>query len=316
MSPSGMWRWLGRRLGGGGDGLQRQAPRPVRSSVLEYGRKRFVKSYRQHVALDFVRGLAIHQAATRSGAFRAPAPLQLLEEHDLIVWECLDGMVELREHLMRDVERRPQAVAARASLFHDAGRALRAIHEALRPSEPRIEHRPFRATRSGNAALDGLVASRLASSPLRALHWDFVCGNLFVVEDAPGVPSLVVVDATPNWYLHPPGDTGVVSPVYVDGGTLVFSLRCHPRFSPTVEREADAYVDAFIDGYGGDGVDRLDRATLLACGAEVARIYQDFADGRSGSGRSTVHERRFRLAAAERLVQEAARSMREQGARG
>ena len=232
--------------------LDRQAPRPVRSAVLEYGRRRFVKSYRAHVALEFARGQAIHRAAEGSGgAFVAPRPLQLLEEHDLVVWECLDGLVELREHLLRDRAARPGERASRAALFARAGRALAAVHASLSGLPAGAEHRPFTAVRTGTDALDAHVAAHLAASPLRPLHWDFVCGNLFVAGDA---PHLVVLDATPNWYLNPPADdTRVLSPVYVDGGTLVFSLFCHPRFSPGIADEALGYVAAFADGYAAEG---------------------------------------------------------------
>ena len=241
MSVRALWRRAARALGGG-RGLDRRAPRPARSAVLEYGCRRFVKSYRAHVALEFARGEAIHRAAAASGAFRAPAPLAVLEEHDLIVWECLDGLVELREHLMQDVARRPDARADRARLFDAAGRALAAIHASLRALGAEGEHRPFAAVRTGDAALDAHVARCLDASPLCPLHWDFVCGNLFVVDGA-----LVVLDATPNWYLFPPGDTRVASPVYVDGGTLAFSLCGHPRFSPAVAAEADG-VPAGVRG--------------------------------------------------------------------
>jgi hypothetical protein len=303
MSVRALWRKAARALEGGRR-LDREAPRPVRSAVLEYGRRRFVKSYRAHVALEFARGEAIRRAAVESGAFRAPAPLSVLEEHDLIVWECLDGLVELREHLMQDVARRPEARAERALLFDAAGRALAAVHASLRALGAEGEHRPFAALRTGDAALDAHVAGCLAASPLSPLHWDFVCGNLFVSEGA-----LVVLDATPNWYLFPPGDTRVASPVYVDGATLAFSLCGHPRFSPVVAGEADGYLRAFVEGYRAAGGGTLDLPTLLACGAEATRRYQAFADSRADAPEDAASARRFRLEAAALLTAAAARAL-------
>jgi hypothetical protein len=297
MSVSSRIRSLARGLRGG-PALDRRAPRPVRSAVLEYGRRRFVKSYRAHAAQEFARGEAIHRAAEASaGAFRAPRPLQLLAEHDLVVWEALEGLVELREHLLADVAARPSARAARAALFERAGRVLAAIHAALAGLPAGAEHRPFDAVRTGDAALDAHVAACLEAAPLLPLHWDFVCGNLFVAGG-----DLVVLDASPNWYLHPPSDdTRVLSPAYVDGGTLVFSLHCHPRFSPGVAAEASAYVDAFAAGYAAAG-SPLDPATLLVCGAQAARSFQAYADARPDPPRDAAGARRFRLDAAGRLT--------------
>jgi hypothetical protein len=304
MSVRALWRRAARALGGG-RGLDRQAPRPVRSAVLEYGRRRFVKSYRAHVGLEFARGEAIHRAAAECGAFRAPAPLAVLEEHDLIVWECLDGLVELREHLMQDVARRPDARAGRDALFGAAGRALAAIHASLGALGASGEHRPFAAVRTGDAALDAHVAGCLAASPQSPLHWDFVCGNLFVADG-----DLVVLDATPNWYLFPPGDTRVASPVYVDAATLAFSLCGHPRFSPVVAAEADGYLRAFVEGYRAGGGGALDLPTLLACGAEATRMYQAFADSRTDAPADAASDRRFRLEAVARLTAAAAHALR------
>ncbi|MET0554909.1 MAG: hypothetical protein ABW221_17845 [Vicinamibacteria bacterium] len=297
MSASSRIRSLVRALRGGA-ALDRQAPRPVRSAVLEYGRRRFVKSYRAHAAQEFARGEAIHRAAEASaGTFRAPRPLQLLAEHDLVVWEALEGLVELREHLLADAAARPSARDAHAALFERAGRALAAVHAALSALPAGADHRPFDAVRTGDAALDAHVAACLSSAPLRPLHWDFVCGNLFVAG-----ADLVMLDASPNWYLHPPADdTRVRSPVYVDGGTLVFSLHCHPRFSPGIAREAAAYLDAFAAGYAAAG-SRLDPATLLVCGAEAARAFQAYADARPDAARDAAAARRFRLDAADRLT--------------
>lgn len=306
MRPRQLLRALA-RLAGGGTGLAREAPPAVRSAVLHYGRPRFVKSYREQVALEFDRGRAIHRAAAATGVFRAPEPLTLLEEHDLIVWECLDGLVELREHLMRDVAERPDRRAGRVALFERAGRALSIIHEALGGLGPAGEHWPFREVRSGDARLDGVVGERLARSPLRPLHWDFVCGNLFLS----GGETLVVLDATPNWYLAPPGDTRVRCPVYVDAATLVFSLWCHPRFSPRLEPEVDAYLDAFLAGYRANAGPGLDRATVLACGAQVAHVYQEFVDGRRPDGRAHRAEKKFRLDAARRLWDKARAGLEE-----
>ncbi|HET9315880.1 MAG TPA: hypothetical protein VFQ51_09835 [Vicinamibacteria bacterium] len=294
------------RLAGGESSLPRTAPSAVRSAVLEYGRTRFVKSYRAHVALEFERGLAIHRAAATSGAFRAPEPLALLEEHDLIVWEHLEGLVELREHLIRDLAERPQGREARAAHFERAGRALASIHEALDAAGPAPEHWPFRDVASGDARLDAAVAERLARSPLRPLHWDFVCGNLFLLRP----DTLVVLDATPNWYLAPPGDdTRVRCPVYVDAATLVFSLWCHPRFSPGVASEVDACFEAFLSGYRAQAGLDLDRATVLACGARVAQVYQDFVDGRHADSGDHRDERRFRLDAVRGLWEKARASL-------
>lgn len=306
MSAGGRLLALARALRGA-PALARKAPRPVRSAVLEYGRRRFVKSYRAHAAVEFARGEAIHGAAESSGGvFRAPRPLQLLEEHDLVVWECVDALVELREHLLADVAARPRQQAPRAALFERAGGALAAMHAGLSALPPGAVHRPFTAVATGDAALDAHVASCLAASPLRPLHWDFVCGNLFV---AGGARELVVLDATPNWYLAPPADdTRVLSPVYVDGGALVFSLFGHPRFSPAVAAEAPGYVDAFADGYAAGGGEALDRATLFACGAETARLYQAFADGRPDPPRDAAGARRFRLDAAVRMTRAARRA--------
>jgi hypothetical protein len=278
----------------------------VRSAVLQYGRPRFVKSYRAHAALEFDRGRAIHRAAAGSGVFRAPEPLALLEEHDLIVWEHLEGLVELREHLTRDGAERPGRRGERASHFERAGRALAIVHEALDVAPDAAEHWPFRAVGSGDARLDAATSERLARSPLRPLHWDFVCGNLFLS----GERTLVVLDATPNWYLAPPDDdTRVRCPVYVDAATLVFSLWCHPRFSPGVAAEADGYLDAFLSGYHAHGGVVLDRATALACGARVAHAYQDFVDARGAEGREHRAEKRYRLDAARRLWEKARESL-------
>ena len=293
------------RLAGGEAGLRRTAPSAVRSAVLQYGRARFVKSYRQHVALEFDRGRAIHRAAA-SGAFRAPEPLALLEEHDLIVWEHIGGLVELREHLLRDVVERPERRDARATHFERAGRALAVVHEALDGLGATGEHWPFRDAGSGDATLDAATSEHLAGSPLRPLHWDFVCGNLFLS----GADTLVVLDATPNWYLAPPGDdTRVRSPVYVDAATLVFSLWCHPRFSPGIAAEVDGYLDAFLAGYRAHGGVGLDRATVLACGARVAHAFQDFVDARRADSREHRAEKRYRMDAARRLWEKARESL-------
>ena len=289
--------------------LERSSPQPVRSAVMEYGRKRFVKSYRARVREEFDRGKAMQAAGERSGTFTAPSPLALLEEHDLIVWECLDGMTELREHLMRDVQARPASAAGRAALLGAAGQALAHIHDAFRALGDGSEHWPFREVRTGNGRLDGHVAACLRESPLQPLHWDFVCGNLFVTGHASETKHLAVVDASPNWYLFPPESLCVAAPAYVDCATLVFSLWCHPRFSPAIRAEASAYVDAFLAGYAEAGGAPLDRATVLACAAEVTRIYQRFVEtGRPGS-RADGPERRYRLQGAQELLDAAARSL-------
>jgi hypothetical protein len=293
------------RLARAAAGLERKAPSATRSAVLRYGKTRFVKSYKEHAGLEYDRGRALHRAATESGVFRAPEPLALLVEHDLIVWEHLDGLVELREHLMRDIAEHPGRWDARVALFERAGRALALVQEALEEVGPPGEYWPFREVSSGDARLDTVTAERLASSPLRPLHWDFVCGNLFLI----GSDTLVVLDATPNWYLAPPGgDTRLRCPVYLDAATLVFSLWCHPRFSPRVTPEVDAYFDAFLAGYRTHGVE-LDRATALACGAHVAHVYQQFIDGRHAHGRDHRAEKRFRLDAARRLWERARDSL-------
>ena len=294
------------RLAGAGPGLRRAAPSAVRSAVLQYGRARFVKSYRAHVAVEFDRGRAIHRAAVASQSFRAPEPLALLEEHDLIVWEHLEGLVELREHLVHDVAKRPDGRGERAAHFERAGRALAIVHEALDADPKAAEHWPFRSVDSGDARVDAATSEHLARSPLRPLHWDFVCGNLFLS----GEGTMVVLDATPNWYLAPPDDdTRVRCPVYVDAGTLVFSLWCHPGFSPGVAAEVDAYLDAFLAGYRAHGGVVLDRATTLACGARVAHAYQDFVDARRTDSREHRAEKRYRLDAASRLWEKARESL-------
>ena len=89
MSVRALWRRAAHALGGGRS-LDRRAPRPARSAVLEYGRRRFVKSYRAHVALEFARGEAIHRAAAASGAFRAPAPLAVLEYDTIEQYELFE----------------------------------------------------------------------------------------------------------------------------------------------------------------------------------------------------------------------------------
>ena len=296
------------RLAGREAGLRRAAPSAVRSAVLQYGRARFVKSYRQHVALEFDRGRAIHRAAAGSGVFRAPEPFALLEEHDLVVWEHIDGLVELREHLIRDVVERPERRDARATHFERAGRALAIVHEALDALGVTGEHWPFRHVDSGDARVDAATSEHLSRAPLRPLHWDFVCGNLFLS----GADTLVVLDATPNWYLAPPGDdTRVRCPVYVDAATLVFSLWCHPRFSPSIAAEVDGYLDAFLAGYRAHGGVVLDLATVLACGARVAHVYQDFVDARGADSREHRAEKRYRLDAARRLWEKARESLTE-----
>ena len=268
MSGARLWRPFRRLLG---RSSRREAPGPVRSAVLEYGRRRFVKSYRSHVANDFRRGLAIHGAAGSGGAFRAPRPLVLLEDHDLIVWECLDGLLELRELLMRDVRARHEIAAFRAAIFERAGRALASIHEALAGLGEGTRYQPFDGLRTGDEALDAHVAQRMAEAPWRPQHWDFVCGNLFVLdaESEAASPTLVgdrrrLRTGTSN---PPDDDTSVYSPAYLDGATLVFSLWSHPRFSPSVAHERAAYLAAFVAGYAAVSGVHLDVATILACAA-------------------------------------------------
>ena len=307
MKPLGLLRSLA-RLAGRHRTLPRQAPAAVRAAVLRYGRPRFVKSYRAQVAQEYERGRAIHRAAVRSGAFRAPEPLALLADHDLIVWEWLDGLVELRDHLMCDVEERPGRLQERCSLFERAGRALAGIHEELAGLGSVAEHWPITGVGSGDAALDAAVEEHLRRAPLRPLHWDFVCGNLFVIGGGE-TPGLVVLDASPNWYLYPPDDVQVACPVYVDAAVLAFSVWCHPRFSPRVAHEAEAYLDAFTIGYRDVSGFHLDRASVLACGARVADYYQAFDDRRGDAGAAYRQERAFRMQAAEKLRRLARASM-------
>lgn len=287
-------------------GPEREAPRAVRSAVLDYGRRTFVKSYRREVALEFRRGQALHEAARATGAFRAPRPIALVEEQDLIVWECLDGLQDLRSFLTSPLRQAPGGQAERALLFGRIGRALAAVHAALRTvvadAAPRYD--PFAQSTTGDAVLDRHVAGSLAAAPRGPLHWDFVCGNLFLVDADGKGPELVVIDASPNWYLFPPQGLASASPVHVDAATLAFSLTAHPRFSPAVRAEAGPLLEAFRKGYlEGSGV-ALDRACLLACAAEVTRVYQEFArahDGAAVDGR----EDRFRSEARRRLLAEA-----------
>lgn len=298
--------FLGRRLMGGPALPERTAPAPVRSALIEYGRRTFVKSYRQEVALEFRRGLAMYEASLRSGCYRAARPLLLIESHDLILWESVDDLEELRTYLARDIQRRPGDPSSRVKLFEQSGRSLAAIHESFRALGSAREYRALSVPETGDVRLDRHVADRLRESVLRPLHWDFVCGNLFVIGGKTAAPTLVILDASPNWYLFPPDGLDVASPIYVDGATLAFSLLCHPRFSAVVKGEADSYLDAFVSGYRQEAGFAFDRPTMSVAAAEVCRIYQDFIEGHEVPSRTGRREARFRAEARRRLLASAA----------
>ncbi len=297
-------------------GQSRTAPSPTRYAVLlpPQGTNRvFVKAYKHNSRLEFERGWALYEAGERSGAFRAPRPLELIEPHHLIVWDFQDGLVESRDFLVSDLLRAPTDPSKRIEFFLAVGRALAGVHCALRTLPAPTRYQPMHSIRSPFPALNRHAEQELARSPGTPLHWDFACGNLFVHPGDGRIDSVFVLDPMPNFYIMPEyfGAVGMGSDVhsspYVDAGQLVFSFRSHPRFAGWVAAEQDAYLEAFLSGYHGTGGDVLDAAAVLACAGEITLMYQDFLDRSLGRWSLTDWlDRRFRLWSAEQLFNDAA----------
>jgi hypothetical protein len=304
---------LTRRTGSGG----RKAPRAFRYAVLEHasGRRTFVKTYPKHVKFEFLRGRAIRETAARTKIFRAPQPLELIESENIIIWEHLDSLSELREFLMEHVRRHPGLGMERTRLIFESGRALAALHDGLLEVGTHGESSPIGRVSTGDDELDRHIAGQLASCPRRPLHWDFCCGNLFVTQEKAGTPAeLVILDAMPNHYVLQKDGPDVLCPIYVDIGQMIFSLYCHPLFSRAISGETDIYANQFLDGYSKQAGIKMDRATAFGCAAEINRLYRTFREKRTGRlSFSERLDRQFWAKSSDRLMELARCGLRHEG---
>src|SRR5207244_2174594 len=118
-------------------GGARTEPKPFRYAILEHisGRRTFVKTYPANVKTEFLRAKALHEVGESSGLFRAPQPLHLIEAENIIIWEHLEGLTELRDYLVADLGAHPGRAQQRQRLFSQAGRILSAIHEGFQRME-------------------------------------------------------------------------------------------------------------------------------------------------------------------------------------
>ena len=293
----------------------RKAPRPFRYAVLEYpsglGGRMFVKTYSQGARIEFLRGQATFDTGKRSGLFLAPTPLELIESRGIIIWEYLEGLTELRQYIINHIREHPRSQEVRRRFFFGIGRVLAALHEGFPQIDSHGEFCPIRQVNTGNEKLDHHVAEELSKCPRRPLHWDFSCGNLFLMtQGGMTPPTLVVLDTVPNHYILPLAATDIACPIYIDIAQMIFSLCCHPEFSPYIRREVDLYVDQFLMGYSSQAGFKPDRATAWACAAEVGRIYED-SRVRHDTASSLLGwvDSRFRMASVRQLAATAIRAL-------
>jgi len=269
------------------------------------GRRFFVKAYEHDVEEEFARGIALHAAALQTGAFRAPQPLSLLSSHGLIIWECLEGIVNIRDYLLRHYRRTPHDTDSRQALLRAFGLALAEIHRALPPVQ---DGKPARLHFDRVALpnrLEDYLRSCLLMDTATVPHGDFSCPNLFVSgEGSRAVP--VVIDPTPNRYVFHKEQLGRPCSPCVDCGQLFYSLRCHRVLHGWLKEEIDTYLDFFLAGYGTSSTSRPEPAAVMACAAKIALLYQADADAR-GQNYSIADwlTRRFRLSSASQLVEAA-----------
>lgn len=281
----------------------RSSPRAFRYAVLEHASKRrtFVKAYPQNAKLEFLRGEAIHRNAESTGLFLAPRPLILVESEEIIIWEHLDGLVELRDYLANQIKHKKHDTNRREKLFQTIGRTLAALHQAF-SSLPRTDRfSPIRELSTGDPALDCHVREQLKSCAHRPLHWDFACGNLFVsIQNEE--PKIVVLDAMPNHYVLQEDGPLVVCPIYIDVAQMLFSICCHPIFSRAIRKEKDLYVQSFFTGYEAESRSPLDRPTAFSCSVEVTRLYQKLLDSYPDQSWGGSLDRNFRLARCNEML--------------
>lgn len=292
------------RLFGGNESKLRRAPQPFRYAVIENlsGHRIFVKSYPNNTKAEFLRGEALYDAARSTKLFIAPRPLSLIEDQKIILWEYLEGLIEVREYLTGHLRADPADVGNRRLFFNKIGQVLAAVHEGLTGAISCEKWSPI-IPRSGEGVLDRYVEQQLLASPHRPLHWDYACGNLFVKGGGSAGAEIVVLDAMANHYVLQQRGPGVESPVYVDIGQFIFSIYGHPVFSEAISSEADIYVSAFLEGYrAGSGIE-LDRAVAFACAGEIARLYQVYRRKKSSNlaSRSERRDLEFRSRAERRL---------------
>jgi hypothetical protein len=197
------------------------------------------------------------------------------------------------------------------AFFFTSGRVLAALHEGLAKVPTRGEFFPIKQVHTGHEKLDRHVAGVIAACPRRPLHWDYCCGNLFVMVEGDS-PTLVVLDAMPNHYVLQEAGPDVVCPVYVDIAQMIFSIYCHPRFTRSILQSADGFVDRFLEGYAHESKQEVDRATALACAVELTSMCQTHQEKQSGDHAANLRDRQFREARTSLLKAAAVKALPEE----
>jgi tRNA A-37 threonylcarbamoyl transferase component Bud32 len=260
--------------------LAGKRPVVVPFAVLDCGagRKFFVKAYSSHVRLGYEKGRAVYEAAQRSDLFRSPRPLELVESCGLIVWEYIESTISFRDYLVRLLTARADNKLLRLKLMRRVGETIATVHEALATVGSNREFWPIREIQSNTEAVNRYTTEQLHSTALKPVHGDFSAVNLFCIENGDADGTLVVLDFTPNEYLFAKVSPDVKCSLYIDCAQFYYSLRCNRSFYAFVKDEVDDYLTEILKGYERVSGIPLDRSTVLACSAEIAKRHQFYLD--------------------------------------
>lgn len=290
-------------------------PRWANYAVLQEWESKpyFAKIHAVNAEIEFARAKALHESGKAGGHFSAPKPRHLLAEEGIIVWDYLEGIIPLRAYLAREVDERPGEVESRKKLLFEIGKALRAVHLALKDVGGEQVNSPFEKIETPSSALTDHVRRTLREAEVLPVHGDFGCINVYLAEQG-GRRELVILDPTMNKYLYPDWRElkQVASPVYVDCAQFVYTLWFNSAFQKKIASEVESLSESFLHGYEKAGGEVLDRATVWSCTADIANKYRVFWQRRNPGRMKRIlewREERFRRRTQKALYTKAAQSL-------
>lgn len=290
---------------------------PETFAVLEYGggKKVFVKTYDEGVSAHFRKGQQIHRASEASGEFVAPRPLFMVAERELILWEHLPGLVNLRKFLLETARARTgDEEERRATLFERCGKALAAIHSAVDPGHTAGETGFSARCAKAWSVLSDHVSAHLDRSKRSFLHGDYGCANAFVSVFADGDPRIVIIDASPNRFLYDSAGADVYGTIYLDLANFVASLNSRTAFYWRFRKRLPDWTKRFVTAYESAGGSALDMATVYATAAESLLRYRRYQiDRQSSATPRSRWEAAFRRWSARRLLRQALAELHAKG---
>lgn len=255
-------------------------------AILDNGanHRLFVKSYRKDVEAEYTKAQQFYAISLKSKCFMTPRPLYMVPEHRLIIWEYVPGLVNLRAFLLNSkglkaVEAKPYAKVLRA-----CGKALAVIHSCLEFDVPRCPQRLSIQYIDRWPNVHQHVTTVLQHSPMRHLHGDFSCANIFLLSTPDyGNPQVVIVDVSPNRFMYDGAPVNVFGEIYLDLALFIASLNSKPSFYFRLRWDIQLFAREFLRGYEEIAQFAFDRATVFACAAEILQKYGKYQKNRVGS---------------------------------